>query len=185
MRRLALALLLVTCAVAPGCARPRRARALPDPALARWTGAPPGPAQVRQAAAWLHDELVRRYPPWPEGMVRSRDFPALPLVDVLPVQDGGRWGLDTGLLQRTLEETVRTDGLLRLAADEQAVPDFLREAPAEPAAEGEAAAPAEPSLVLQGWAAADGKFHLVLRRRARGEEDERLVTVESGRAEGF
>jgi hypothetical protein len=155
-----------------GCAGPRPAARGPDPTEARWSGPPPGPPQVRQAAAWLHDELVRRFPPWPEGVARSTDFPELPLVEVRPVRDRAGWGLDADLLLRTLEASLQGEKQLRLLEDERAVPEFLRD--------GAAAAPASVGapLVLESWIPADGRLHLELRT----DGGEPLVRVQSGRA---
>src|SRR5690606_20474857 len=114
------------------------------------------PSQTRQAAAWLLSEL----PSWPEGVSRSRDFPELALVDVRPVEDRAELGADVELLLRTLEESLRAAGQLRLVADELAVPEFLREEPPpegeEPRARAEpAAAGAGEPLLLESWVAAD------------------------------
>lgn len=174
----ALALALLA-SLAPGCARPRRPVVVPaDAAFARWNGPPPGPSQTRQAVGWLLSEL----PTWPEGVSRSRDFPELALVDARPVEDRAELGADAALLLRTLEESVRAGGQLRLVADELAVPAFLRE---DPPAEGEPPrAQAEPAaggagepLVLESWVAADGRLHLVLSHRGVT-----LVAAESARA---
>ncbi|HBP21733.1 MAG TPA: hypothetical protein DEA08_28610 [Planctomycetes bacterium] len=159
--RLALLLALATLL---GCASTRPA----DPTLP--SGVAPGPTQVRQASSRLHAAL-REQEGWaPAAAARSQTVEGLVLVELLPSEDRGAWGVDLDLLRLTLEKAVRDGHLLRLLRDERAVPDFLRE-------EGEAETPAaHASLVIESWAGEDGRFHLVLRE---GQVKEAILAVSS------
>ena len=77
------------------------------------------------------------------------------------MEDRGGYGEDTGGLVAALEQAVRDQGLLRLQADEDAVPPWLREG------EGEAR---EASLRLGGWIDRQGRVHLVLWERSSDAE---------------
>jgi hypothetical protein len=132
-----------------GCAAPPPAMGPDLPA-----GDAPGATEVRQAVARLHDGLATQDGWPPEHLTRSRDFPELPLVTVGEVIDEAAWGVDAATLQRTLEKAVRDGYLLRLASDEEAVPDWLRDA--------EGQAPPQPTLRLRAWAGKGGEFHLRL-----------------------
>lgn len=137
----------------------------PDPELP--SGVAPGPTQVREASSRLHAAL-REQEDWaPATAVRSQTVEGLVLVELLPPEDRGAWGLDLDLLRLTLEKAVRDGHLLRLLRDERAVPAFLRE---------EAEPPAHASLVLVSWAGDDGRFHLVLRE---GQRKEAILEVAS------
>lgn len=158
--------LLLALATLLGCASPRA----PDPELP--SGVAPGPTQVRQAASRLHAAL-REQEGWvPAEAAQSKTVEGLVLVELLPSEDRGAWGVDLDLLRLTLEKAVRDGHLLRLLRDEQAVPDFLRE-------EGEAPA-TQASLVLASWAGEDGRFHLVLRD---ADAKETLLAVSSDAAD--
>lgn len=143
----------------------------PDPELP--SGVAPGPTQVRQATSRLHAAL-REQEGWaPAEAVRSQTVEGLVLVELLPTEDRGAWGVDLDLLRLTLEKAVRDGHLLRLLRDERAVPDFLRE---EGEGEQGQAPPAHATLVLDSWAGQDGRFHLVLRE---GQREEAILAVAS------
>ncbi|MGE0708003.1 MAG: hypothetical protein AB7N76_14905 [Planctomycetota bacterium] len=133
---------------------------------------PPGPTEVRQAYARLHDGLSQLAGWPPEHLTRSRPFPELPLVRLAALEDRGAWGVEVPVLQRTLEKAVQDGHLLRLDRDERAVPEFLREEGSPP--------PAAPSLELSSWAGRDGRLHLELRDLVK---EGVLLAVESDVAE--
>ena len=146
----ALALLLVGCA----SSEPRQSD---DPNLPR----PPGVAQVRQASARLHASIRAGLSGhWPARLTRSRDFPELPLVRRSGLRDLGAWAADRAELEAALDAELRREGLLRLAVDEAAVPDWLRQPAPE---EGELESSPGPSLTLESWLSSEGRIGLRLR----------------------
>lgn len=165
MRRAALLsgllLALAGCASAPP---PRD-----DPSLPR----PPGVAQVRQASSRLHASIRSGLSGrWPARLTRSLDFPELPLVRRPALRDLGAWSANKRELEEALDAEVRREGELRLAVDEAAVPDWLRE-PAPPGEEGELESGPTPSLTLESWLSSEGRIGLRLR------ESNGAVLVES------
>lgn len=172
---------LIACALSAatvaGCASP-------PPRVPTPRGEAPGPTQVRQAVARLHDTLAKQEG-WPAAhLTRSRDFPELALLKTTPFEDRGRWGVELETLQRTLEKAIREGFVLRLQRDEAAVPEWLRDKPegegsevAPPAGEG---IPDGPSLELRAWAGGDARIHLELVDRTTSKT---LVECESPRAE--
>ena len=118
---------------------------------------PPGVAQVREASGRLHATIRAGLSErWPTRLVRSLDFPRLPLVARPGLRDLGAWAPDRLSLERALDVEIRREAELRLAADEAAVPAWLRE-------EGDRAAGARPSLTLESWLSRDGRIGLRLR----------------------
>lgn len=147
---LAPALILVGCASAP----PPSSE---DPNLPR----PPGVAQVRQASSRLHASIRAGLSGrWPSRLTRSRDFPELPLVRRPALRDLGAWAADRAELEAALDAELRREGLMRLAVDEAAVPEWLR----EPTPEGdELESSPGASLTLESWLSSEGRIGLRLR----------------------
>ena len=141
MRRLG-SIGVLTWALVSACARAERVEG-------GGRGLPPTGVQVREALGGREAAIRSEYSAgWPARWERSRDFEQLVLVVVEPLEDRGGYGEDTGGLVAALEQAVRDQGLLRLQADEDAVPPWLREG------EGEAR---EASLRLGGWIDRQGR----------------------------
>jgi hypothetical protein len=146
-----------------GCAS-SSSRTDEDPSLPR----PPGVAQVRQASSRLHASIRSGLSGrWPARLTRSRDFPELPLVQRPALRDLGAWATDKRELEAALDAELRREGELRLAVDEAAVPDWLRDPPAKQG-EGELEGDPGPSLTLESWLSSEGRIGLRL-REAGGE----------------
>lgn len=141
-----------------------------DPPLRHGSGLR-DPEVVTSAVRDLAEAVRRDVVPWPAHLPRSRDFPELPLLRVAEVEDLGRTGADVGALTRSLEHEVRRQRFARLSIDEEAVPPWLREPPAEGGdaapGGGQAAAPAreeraKPGLLLRCWTDRGGRLRLEL-----------------------
>lgn len=160
--------LLLGGALMSGCSHGNR------PVTPRPLARPPGQVEVEEAASELSDRIRRLYPGggWPPHLPRSQDFPTLPLVAVEPFEDEKRSGADLTALQAQLEEALRREHLVRLEADEMAVPPSLREA---------AAVSAPAGLVLRAWVDPARRVRLALEDRTGAEP----VVLVVGRSHGM
>jgi hypothetical protein len=159
MPRALLLVLALLLAAFGGCAREKRPAAKPPRS--------PGEIEVEEAAEELAARVRRLYPGggWPPHLPRSHDFPALPLVRLDPPRDPSGTGADLEAMRALLEEAIRRERLLRLEADELAVPPSLREE------EGGWPGPAAESagLVLRMWIDGARRVRLSLEDQVRGE----------------
>jgi hypothetical protein len=158
-----LALLVFTSVLAAGCGSPR-----PRPTLGP-DDRGPGPLEVESAVSDLDRELDD-LEPWGSHLPRSRDFPDLPLVRVAAVEDLGRTEADLDAIRDRLEQALRDHRRLRLVADENAVPEVLRDdaPPRDPEDDPlqpriEPRAPARAGLLLRAWTDRAGRLQLELR----------------------
>lgn len=150
---LLLPLLLGACASAP-------ASQGSDPGTPR----PPGVAQVREASRRLHASIRAGLSGrWPARLTRSQDFSELPLVKRPALRDLGAWAANKRELEAALDAEVRREGELRLAVDEAAVPDWLRDPEPEGEGEGELESGPQASLSLESWLTSEGRIGLRLR----------------------
>lgn len=163
MRRLVLSAALVALlgAAATACSRGHR-EVTPRP-IAR----APGKLELEEAAGELTNRIRRLYPRggWPPHLPRSQDFPALPLVVILAWEDENQSGADLTALQAELEEAIRREHLLRLEADELAVPPSLREG--DSGWPGPTSQPA--GLVLRVWIDPARRIRIALEDRTKPE----------------
>ncbi len=158
------ALLLVACLLLAGCGSPR-----PRPTLGPGPERGPGPFEVESAVTDLDGELDG-LSPWGSHLPRSRDFPDLPLVRVAEVEDLGRTGADVDAIRDRLDAALRDHRRLRLVADENAVPEVLRDgaAPRDPEEDPltprpDPRTPAKAGLLLRAWTDRSGRLQLELR----------------------